>query len=150
VKFTINIFKGMFGWMRNLHREAALDSLRNVLAVVGGATILADFSTIKIWLIAPMLAVAFLIWFLDYERHFRGQTVDESWMSALRPRLQILDAGLLPLSLRSSYALHNSATMVSRRSVASPSTRFKIIRYTVNDNPAITSNTIVAIQKFPR
>jgi hypothetical protein len=78
VKFTINIFKGMFGWMRNLHREAALDSLRNVLAIVGGATILADFSTIKIWLIAPMLAVAFLIWFLDYERHFRGQTVDES------------------------------------------------------------------------
>jgi len=68
----------MFGWMKNLHREAALDSLRNVLAVVGGATILADFSTIKIWLILPMLVVAFLIWFLDYERHFRGQTVDES------------------------------------------------------------------------
>jgi hypothetical protein len=78
VKFTINIFKAMFGWMKNLHREAALDSLRNVLAVVGGATILADFSTIKIWLILPMLVVAFLIWFLDYERHFRGQTVDES------------------------------------------------------------------------
>jgi ABC-type maltose transport system permease subunit len=64
--------------MRNLHREAALDSLRNVLAVVGGATILADFATIKMWLILPMLAVAFLIWFLDYERHFRGQTVDQS------------------------------------------------------------------------
>jgi hypothetical protein len=78
VKFTINISKAMFGWMKNLHREAALDSLRNVLAVVGGATILADFSTIKIWLILPMLVVAFLIWFLDYERHFRGQTVDES------------------------------------------------------------------------
>lgn len=78
MKFTINIFKAMFGWMKNLHREAALDSLRNVLAVVGGATILADFSTIKIWLILPMLVVAFLIWFLDYERHFRGQTVDES------------------------------------------------------------------------
>jgi len=58
-------------------REAALDSLRNVLAVVGGATILADFTTIKLWLIAPMLFFAFLIWFLDYERHFRGQTVEE-------------------------------------------------------------------------
>jgi ABC-type maltose transport system permease subunit len=68
----------MFGWVKNLHREAALDSMRNVLAVVGGATILADFATIKMWLILPMLAVAFLIWFLDYERHFRGQTVDES------------------------------------------------------------------------
>ena len=64
-------------WVKSLHREAALDSLRNVLAVVGGATILADFTTIKAWLIAPMLVVAFLIWFLDYERHFRGQSVEE-------------------------------------------------------------------------
>jgi hypothetical protein len=48
-----------------------------VLAVVGGATILADFDTIKVWLILPMLAFAFLIWFLDYERHFQGQTVEE-------------------------------------------------------------------------
>jgi ABC-type maltose transport system permease subunit len=78
VRITIDIFRAMFGWVKNLHREAALDSMRNVLAVVGGATILADFATIKMWLILPMLAVAFLIWFLDYERHFRGQTVDES------------------------------------------------------------------------
>jgi hypothetical protein len=48
------------------------------LAVVGGATILADFTTIKFWLILPMLVLAFLIWFLDYERHFRGQTVEEA------------------------------------------------------------------------
>ena len=53
-------------------------TLRNVLAVVGGATILADFTTIKFWLILPMLILAFLIWFLDYERHFRGQTVEEA------------------------------------------------------------------------
>ena len=57
---------------------SALDSARNVLAVVGGATILADFTTIKVWLILPMLGLAFLIWFLDYERHFRGQTVEEA------------------------------------------------------------------------
>jgi hypothetical protein len=68
----------MSGWVKSIHREAALDSLRNVLAVVGGATILADFGTIKAWLIAPMLAVALLIWFLDYERHFRGQTIEET------------------------------------------------------------------------
>jgi hypothetical protein len=68
----------MSGWVKSIHREAALDSLRNVLAVVGAATILADFATIKAWLVAPMLAVALLIWFLDYERHFRGQTVDET------------------------------------------------------------------------
>jgi hypothetical protein len=68
----------MSGWVTSIHREAALDSLRNVLAVVGGATILADFGTIKAWLIAPMLGVALLIWFLDYERHFRGQTIEET------------------------------------------------------------------------
>jgi hypothetical protein len=81
VKTLINNWKALFFWGKGLHREAALDSLRNVLAVVGGATILADFATIKIWLIVPMLAVAFLIWFLDYERHFRGQTVEEKKMA---------------------------------------------------------------------
>jgi len=72
------IFKACILWVKGLHREAALDSIRNVLAVVGAATILADFTTIKAWLIAPMLVFAFLIWFLDYERHFRGQTVEEA------------------------------------------------------------------------
>ena len=78
VKKIITMWKAGLVWGRNLHREAALDSLRNVLAVVGAATILADFTTIKAWLIAPMLGFAFLIWFLDYERHFRGQTVEET------------------------------------------------------------------------
>ena len=77
MKTIINIWKASVAWAKSLHREAALDSLRNVLAVVGGATILADFDTIKVWLILPMLAFAILIWFLDYERHFRGQTVEE-------------------------------------------------------------------------
>ncbi len=78
MKKVINIWKSGFAWGKGLHRDAALDSLRNVLAVVGAATILADFSTIKAWLILPMLALAFLIWFLDYERHFRGETVEEA------------------------------------------------------------------------
>lgn len=78
MKKIISIWKAGFAWGRGLHREAALDSLRNVLAVVGGATILADFGTIKLWLIAPMLAVAFLIWYLDYDRHFRGETAEEA------------------------------------------------------------------------
>lgn len=77
MKKLFNIGKAGVAWGRGLHREAALDSLRNVLAIVGGATILADFTTIKAWLIVPMLAVAFLIWFLDYERHFRGQSIEE-------------------------------------------------------------------------
>ena len=58
VKKIINIWKAGLAWGKGLHREAALDSLRNVLAVVGAATILADFATIKVWLILPMLAIA--------------------------------------------------------------------------------------------
>jgi hypothetical protein len=73
-----NLWKACVTWGRTMHREAALDSARNVLAVVGGATILADFTTIKVWLILPMMGIAFLIWFLDYERHFRGQSVEEA------------------------------------------------------------------------
>lgn len=80
MKKIFSIFNGGFGWIKGLHREAAFDSLRNVLAVVGGATILADFSTIKAWLVAPMLVVAFVIWLLDYERHFFGKTVEETKM----------------------------------------------------------------------
>jgi len=78
VKKILSVWRAGLAWGRGLHREAALDSLRNVLAIVGGATILADFGTIKTWLILPMLSIAFLIWFLDYERHFRGNTVDEA------------------------------------------------------------------------
>jgi hypothetical protein len=77
VKKIFRIFRGGIGWIKGLHREAALDSVRNVLAVVGGAAILADFTTIKLWLVAPMLVVAFVIWLLDYERHFYGKTVEE-------------------------------------------------------------------------
>jgi hypothetical protein len=76
VKKTFGIFRRSFGWVKGLHREAALDSMRNVLAVVGGATILADFTTVKAWLVAPMLVMAFVIWLLDYERHFYGKTVE--------------------------------------------------------------------------
>jgi hypothetical protein len=78
VRTMFNIWKAGLAWGKGLHREAALDSLRNVLAVVGGATILADFGTVKVWLVVPMVLIAFLIWLLDYERHFRGQTVEEA------------------------------------------------------------------------
>lgn len=74
----IAIWKAGSALGKRLHREAALDSLRNVLAMVGGATILADFGTMKAWLLLPMFVLAFLVWLLDYERHFRGQAVDEA------------------------------------------------------------------------
>ena len=78
MKRIISVCKAVFDWARGLHREAAFDSIRNVLAVVGAATVLADFDTMKTWFILPMLGFTFLIWFLDYERHFRGQTIEEA------------------------------------------------------------------------
>ncbi|HVI10500.1 MAG TPA: hypothetical protein VND65_19585 [Candidatus Binatia bacterium] len=74
----MTIFRLTWAWIKSMHREAALDSLRNVLAIVGGATILADFGTVKAWLLVPMALVAFAIWFIDYERHFRGQNAEEA------------------------------------------------------------------------
>jgi len=74
----MKVSKLVWQWAKNIHRQAALDSLRNVLAIVGGATILADFGTVKAWLLLPMAAVAFLIWRIDYERHFHGQNVEEA------------------------------------------------------------------------
>ena len=71
MKKIINLWKASVAWAKSVHRDAALDSLRNVLAVVGAATILADFDTIKVWLILPMLAFTlFSFWFLDYEPPF--------------------------------------------------------------------------------
>jgi len=73
----INLYTAV-AWTKNIHREAALDSLRNVLAIIGAGTIFADFGTMKAWLLLPMTGVAFLIWLLDYERHFHGQTVEQA------------------------------------------------------------------------
>ena len=78
MKKVIRACRAAFGWVIGLHRDAALDSVRNVLAVVGGATILADFDTMKVWFILPMIGFAFLMWFLDYERHFRGQAIEDA------------------------------------------------------------------------
>lgn len=57
-------------WIRSLDREAALDSTRNVLTVIGGATVLGNFGTMRAWLMLPMLGVFGVIWYLDYLRHF--------------------------------------------------------------------------------
>jgi hypothetical protein len=56
--------------IQSLDREAAIDSSRNVLAVIGGATILGDFGTMRVWLMLPMAAVFGLLWYADYIRHF--------------------------------------------------------------------------------
>ena len=51
-------------------KEAAIDSARNVLCVIGAGTVLADFSTMKYWFMLPALGLGFVIWYADYLRHF--------------------------------------------------------------------------------
>jgi hypothetical protein len=84
----VNYIKFSVAWgrmfFRTLHREAALDSLRNVLALIGAGTILADFSTMRYWFIVPGSALLFLIWFADYRRHFDGETSEESCAQELK------------------------------------------------------------------
>lgn len=58
-----------YNFFRTLHRDAAIDSMKNVLALLGAGTILADFSTMKYWLMVPALVFAFVLWFADYVRH---------------------------------------------------------------------------------
>lgn len=82
-----NFLKFSFTWgrkfLRSLHREAALDSLRNVMAVVGLGTVIGDFATMRLWMVLPCLSLAFLVWFADYQRHFQGESVEESLVRQL-------------------------------------------------------------------
>jgi hypothetical protein len=57
-------------WCRAVHQEAALDSLRNVLAVIGGAALLAYLGTMPNVLVPLGFGIFALVWWLDYERHF--------------------------------------------------------------------------------
>jgi len=65
-------------FFRTLHRAAALDSLRNVLAIIGVGTVLADFSTMRLWFIVPGVFGLVTIWYMDYRRHFDGESAEES------------------------------------------------------------------------
>ncbi len=69
---------------RTLHRPAALDSLRNVLCVIGVGTLLADFGTMRVWMAAPLFVLLFLVWFADYQRHFTGEDAVNSCARELK------------------------------------------------------------------
>jgi hypothetical protein len=75
IKFSWTWGKKFF---RTLHREAALDSLRNVLSVIGVGTLLGDFATMRAFFILFGMAILFLVWLADYHRHFDGESVEES------------------------------------------------------------------------
>lgn len=66
LRFSFRFFSRFFA---ALNREAALDSFRNVMAVVGVGAILGDFITMNPWFVAPCFALLFFVWFADYARH---------------------------------------------------------------------------------
>ncbi len=60
--------KNFLLFLRTLNRQAALESLKDVLAVVGLATLLGDFTTMPAWFVAPGLTILVLVWYADYLR----------------------------------------------------------------------------------
>ena len=55
--------------LKTLNRDAALDSLKSVLAVLGLGTVIGDFATMAKLYVLPGLAFLALVWYADYLRH---------------------------------------------------------------------------------
>jgi hypothetical protein len=55
---------------KKLDRAAAIDSAKNVFAILGVGSILADFSTMKPLLLVPGAILLVGVWYADYLRHF--------------------------------------------------------------------------------
>lgn len=66
---TLFSFEFVSARLRSLDREAAMDSVRNILAVIGASTLLGDFARLSWYLYLPSLAILALVWYMDYLRH---------------------------------------------------------------------------------
>ncbi len=55
--------------LRNLNQEAAIDSMRNVLAVLGLGLLIGDFATMRLPYVIPGVALLIAVWYADYLRH---------------------------------------------------------------------------------
>jgi hypothetical protein len=55
--------------LRNLNKEAAVDSMRNVLAVLGLGLLIGDFATMRLPYVIPGVALLLAVWYADYLRH---------------------------------------------------------------------------------
>jgi hypothetical protein len=61
--------RAFLAW-RKLDRAAAIDSAKNVFAVLGVGSVLADFATMRPWLLVPGAFLLVGVWYADYLRHF--------------------------------------------------------------------------------
>lgn len=55
--------------LRKLNKEAAIDSMRNVLAVLGLGVLIGDFATMHLMYVVPGAAILIAVWYADYLRH---------------------------------------------------------------------------------
>ena len=55
--------------LRNMNKEAAIDSLRNVLAVLGVGVLIGDFATMNPMYAVPGALLLIAVWYADYLRH---------------------------------------------------------------------------------
>jgi hypothetical protein len=55
--------------LRNFNKEAAIDSMRNVLAVLGLGVLIGDFATMHLLYVVPGAVLLFAVWYADYLRH---------------------------------------------------------------------------------
>jgi 4-amino-4-deoxy-L-arabinose transferase-like glycosyltransferase len=73
--------KRLLAFFRSLDREAALDSTKNVLAILGVGTVIGDFaSKMPLYFMLPALIILLGVWYMDYLRHDF-----QSAQSALKP-----------------------------------------------------------------
>jgi hypothetical protein len=62
--------RAFLAWRKQFDRTAAIDSARNVFAVLGIGSVLADFATMKPWFVVPGAFLLVGVWYADYLRHF--------------------------------------------------------------------------------
>jgi hypothetical protein len=62
--------RAFLAWRKQLDRAAALDSARNVFAILGIGSVLADFATMRPWFYLPGALLLAGVWYADYLRHF--------------------------------------------------------------------------------
>jgi hypothetical protein len=72
--------------LRHFNKEAAIDSMRNVLAVLGLGVLIGDFATMHLPYVIPGAALLIAVWYADYLRHdFPAPAVIEADENMARP-----------------------------------------------------------------
>jgi hypothetical protein len=62
--------RALLAWRKDLDRAAAIDSARNVFAILGIGSVLADFATMRPLFLVPGAILLIAVWYADYLRHF--------------------------------------------------------------------------------